>query len=69
MTDAITTLGPLFAFMLIPLWIPMIAIAVGKLGDVVSPRGEHPVALKIRESKHAAAPHAHVKAQPVTQAA
>jgi hypothetical protein len=33
MGDATRTLLPLFAFMLIPLWIPLIAIAVGAVFD------------------------------------
>ena len=35
MSDGVTTLAPLFAFMLIPLWIPLIAIAVGAAFDLV----------------------------------
>lgn len=35
MTHAVATMLPLFAFMLIPLWIPMIAVAVGSIFDAV----------------------------------
>ncbi|KQY56413.1 hypothetical protein ASG90_13610 [Nocardioides sp. Soil797] len=35
MSDALKTLLPLFAFMLIPVWIPMIAAAVGCAFDAV----------------------------------
>ena len=41
MADAVNVLVPLFAFMLIPLWIPAVAIVVGSILDVVKPRPEH----------------------------
>jgi len=37
MGDALMTLGPMFLFMLVPIWIPMIAVAVGWLWDLVAP--------------------------------
>jgi len=41
MSDVVTTLGPLLLFMLIPLWIPVIAIGVGHLYDFAT-RGRAP---------------------------
>ncbi len=43
MNEFLHIVTPLFAFMLIPLWIPLAAIVVGSIGDRVRPRGEHPV--------------------------
>ena len=36
MEQALTTMVPMFAFMLIPVWIPMIAVVVGAIGDKVA---------------------------------
>ena len=36
MTDALKTLLPMFAFMLLPLWIPMIAVAVDQVAEAIS---------------------------------
>lgn len=36
MGDALRTLSALFAFMLIPVWIPLTAVAVGRLLDAVN---------------------------------
>ena len=33
MDQALTTMLPMLAFMLIPVWIPMIAVVVGAAGD------------------------------------
>ena len=54
MTDAAKTLLPIYAFMLIPLWIPIIAIVAGRLLDAVKPRREHPVVAQLRARRHAA---------------
>lgn len=35
MTDALITLSTMFAFMLIPLWIPLFAVAVSAAGDAL----------------------------------
>ncbi|MCW2856850.1 MAG: hypothetical protein JWR52_2465 [Marmoricola sp.] len=42
MNEFLHLITPLFAFMLIPLWIPLAAIVVGSIGDRVRPRSEHP---------------------------
>jgi hypothetical protein len=39
MADALHALVPLFAFMLIPLWIPLIAATSGAIVDLVSRSG------------------------------
>lgn len=45
MTDALLTLLPMFAFILIPLWIPLAAVAVGALMDgIATMRGTAPAA-------------------------
>lgn len=36
MGEALGTLSALFAFMLIPVWIPLIAVAVGRVLDAVN---------------------------------
>lgn len=36
MEDALTTMLPLLAFMLIPIWIPMIAVAIGGAADRIA---------------------------------
>jgi hypothetical protein len=54
MTDAAKTLLPIYAFMLIPLWIPIIAIVAGWLLDLVKPRKDHPVVAQLRARRHAA---------------
>jgi hypothetical protein len=39
----LTVFGPLLAFMLIPLWIPVVAIALGWVSDRVFPSSPSPV--------------------------
>lgn len=40
MREALLIFAPLFAFMLLPIWIPIIAVAVGTVADAVgSTRG------------------------------
>jgi hypothetical protein len=39
----LTVFGPLLAFMLIPLWIPVVTIALGWVSDRVFPRPPSPV--------------------------
>jgi len=53
MSELITTFGPLLAFMLIPLWIPFVAVMVAAAKDLVSPREKDTVASR-RESARAA---------------
>jgi hypothetical protein len=53
MSDAAHTFLPLFAFMLIPVWIPVLAISAGRLLEVVRPRREHPVLAQVRARRHA----------------
>lgn len=38
MGEALTTLLPMFLFMLVPIWIPMVGVAVGWLLDRIGPR-------------------------------
>ena len=40
MGEAMRTLSALFAFMLIPVWIPLIAVATGRVLDFVKRREE-----------------------------
>ncbi len=40
MGEALRTLSALFAFMLIPVWIPLIAVAAGRVLDLVKRREE-----------------------------
>lgn len=64
MREATHTLLPLFAFMLIPVWIPMVAMVAGRARDLVRPRREHPVVVRRRERLAAGRPSA-----PATQSA
>jgi hypothetical protein len=48
MSDAAATLLPIYAFMLIPVWIPIIAIVTGRLLEVVKPRHDHPAVVRLR---------------------
>lgn len=41
MADSLRVLIPLYAFMLIPVWIPLASIVIGSVLDVVKPRQEH----------------------------
>lgn len=38
MREALLIFAPLFAFMLVPLWIPLIAVAVGTVMDALRPK-------------------------------
>jgi len=38
MRDALTVLGPLFGFMLLPVWIPILAVAFGWLAEQLGSR-------------------------------
>jgi hypothetical protein len=38
MSQMLTIFAPLLAFMLIPVWIPLVAVALGAVADLVSPR-------------------------------
>lgn len=40
MREALTAFGPIFVFMLIPLWIPLFTVLVGALGDRLTSRPE-----------------------------
>lgn len=55
MGDALTTCLPIFAFMLIPVWIPIICTLVGALGDLLRPRTPSPVESAIAEAKRRSA--------------
>ncbi len=48
MTDVIAMFGPLLAFMLIPPWIPIIAVSVGALADAIRPRGDSELVKRVR---------------------
>jgi len=43
MSDLLTAIVPLLAFMLIPLWIPLIASVTGAVLGRLRPRQAHPV--------------------------
>lgn len=43
MSDFVTLLAPLLALMLIPVWIPLIAVAGGSLYDLVTPDQPDPL--------------------------
>ena len=49
-SEIITTLLPL-AFMLIPVWIPLIGAAVGALHDRLTADAEHPAEINVRAAK------------------
>lgn len=38
MSQFLSTIVPMFAFMLIPVWIPVIAVVVGSVVDVIRPK-------------------------------
>lgn len=48
MTDVLPTLAPLFLFMLIPVWIPIIAVVVGSVFDRLAPAEEDRYAARHR---------------------
>ena len=43
MSDALAVFVPLFAFMLLPVWIPIIAVTIGWVGDQLGGRGHDEV--------------------------
>lgn len=51
MTDVLHTLVPLFLFMLIPVWIPIIAVVVGSVVDWLTPAEENRYAARIAERR------------------
>ena len=51
MGSALTTYVPLFAFMLIPLWIPIIAVVVGALLDRVGGTRPSATVRAVRDAK------------------
>lgn len=51
MSDALKTFVPLFAFMLIPVWIPLITAAVGRLADLLGGHRRDEVAARIEAVK------------------
>lgn len=42
---------PLYAFMLVPVWIPLIAIAIGTVTDRLSPAEVTPAEAVVRDAK------------------
>lgn len=50
MTDVLRTLAPLFLFMLIPVWIPIIAVVVGSVLDRLTPAEEDGYAARHRRA-------------------
>jgi len=61
MHDLMMLILPLFGFMLLPIWIPIIAVAAGAVADRFSPRepshAEHVVsAARTRKATHLGAP-------------
>jgi len=63
MADALKALLPLYAIMLIPIWIPLVSIVVGSILDVVKPRQEHQSVVDQHTRKSAA-----VRIQPAPEA-
>ena len=57
MRDALTVLGPLFGFMLLPVWIPVIAVAFGWVGEQFGSRRHDEVAARFAAAKERS--HAH----------
>jgi hypothetical protein len=55
MTDFLGTLLPMIAFMLIPVWIPVVAVAIGALRDLVAPRKPALVKVEVDRKKLATA--------------
>jgi hypothetical protein len=56
MRDALTVLGPLFGFMLLPVWIPVLAVAVGWVGEQLGSGRHDEVAARfaaVKERSHA----------------
>lgn len=51
MSDALNTFVPLFAFMLIPVWIPLVTAAAGRIGDLLGRRGRDEVAARVAAVK------------------
>jgi hypothetical protein len=64
MTDALIALGPILAFMMIPIWIPLIVVISGFVADVARPREMHPIAAQ-RHARQAAAAALQPALQPV----
>ena len=65
MNDLLHLVAPLFAFMLIPVWIPLISIVAGAAADLFRPQTEHPVlAERARKRAARAVPAGALVAQP-----
>lgn len=53
MREALAIFIPLFGFMLIPAWIPLVALVFGKLADLARPREEQAMAARLAERRAA----------------
>jgi hypothetical protein len=56
MSDAVTIFAPLFGFMLLPVWIPILTEVVGRIVDQIGPRRENELADRLatlKERSHA----------------
>lgn len=53
MVYALHVIGPLFAFMLLPLWIPLIAFVVGTVLDRFRPRTEQSIHQQLAHRREA----------------
>lgn len=51
MTTVLTTFAPIFMFMLLPVWIPIVAIAVGSIADSISPRQASPAEAAVADAR------------------
>lgn len=51
MSDALTTCLPIFAFMLIPVWLPIIGTLLGSLCDRVRPQTHSPAEQAVAAAK------------------
>ena len=57
MSDALAVFVPLFAFMLLPVWIPIIAVTIGWVGDQLGGRGHDEVVARFAAAKERSRAH------------
>lgn len=69
MGAALAVYVPLFAFMLIPVWIPLFAVTIGAIGDLANPRRAAQGAGAAVASAKARTAQSHQSASPATSSA
>ncbi len=57
MSEALAVFVPLFAFMLLPVWIPIIGVTIGWFGDQLGGRGHDEVVARFAAAKERSRAH------------